>query len=59
MDACKDFVQTDVGEPGSPNIIINGDESWCFQLDPGTKRQREEWRKHNTPRPKYHASKSC
>jgi hypothetical protein len=26
----KDFVQRDVGESGSLNIIINGDGPWCF-----------------------------
>jgi hypothetical protein len=26
-----------------------GDESWCFQYDPQTKRQRAEWRSTGTP----------
>jgi len=31
------------------NSIIAGDESWCFQYDPQTKRQSAEWRSTGTP----------
>jgi len=32
--------------------VITGDETWCFQYDPETKRQSMQWKTHNSPRPK-------
>jgi len=32
--------------------VITGDETWCFQYDPETKRQSMQWKKQNSPRPK-------
>jgi len=32
--------------------IITGDETWCFQYDPETKRQSAEWKARNDPKPK-------
>jgi len=31
--------------------VITGDETWCFQYDPETKRQSMQWKKQNSPRP--------
>jgi len=44
--------------------VITGDETWCFQYDPETKRQSMQWKTQNSPRPKKHAclgprSRSC
>jgi hypothetical protein len=30
--------------------VITGDEAWCFQYDPQTKRQSLEWRSPTSPR---------
>jgi len=39
--------------------VINGDETWCFQYDPETKRQSMQWKIQNSPRPKKaHMSRS-
>ena len=32
--------------------VITGDETWCFQYDPETKRQSTQWKTQNSPRPK-------
>jgi len=31
---------------------ITGDETWCFQYDPETKRLNIQWKTQNSPRPK-------
>lgn len=39
----------------NPNFfdnVITGDETWCFEYDPETKRQSTEWHTKNSPRPK-------
>ena len=39
--------------------VITGDETWCFQHDPETKRQSMQWKTQNLPRPKKaHLSRS-
>ncbi|KAG5319282.1 MOS1T transposase, partial [Pseudoatta argentina] len=44
-------------DPNFLDKIITGDESWCFQYDPSTKRQSMEWRgrgeMHPEKRPLY------
>jgi len=35
--------------------VITGDETWCFQYDPETKRQSMQRKTQNSPRPKNHA----
>ena len=30
--------------------VITGDETWCFQYDPETKRQSMQWKTRNSPR---------
>lgn len=40
---------------GQDNILettITGDESWCFEYDPESKRQSAEWHTNASPRPK-------
>jgi len=32
--------------------VITGDETWCSQYDPETKRQSMQWKTQNSPRPK-------
>jgi len=32
--------------------IVTGDETWCFQYDPETKRQSAEWKAPDEPKPK-------
>jgi len=32
--------------------VITGDETWCFQYDPETKRQSMQWKTRISPRPK-------
>ena len=32
--------------------VITGDETWCFQYDPETKRQNMQWKTQNSLRPK-------
>ena len=32
--------------------VITGDETWCFQYDPETKRQSMQWKTQNSPLPK-------
>jgi hypothetical protein len=32
--------------------VITGDETWCFQYHPETKRQSMQWKTQNSPRPK-------
>jgi histone-lysine N-methyltransferase SETMAR len=34
------------------NGVITGDESWCFQYNPETKRQSMQWKTSASPRPK-------
>jgi hypothetical protein len=31
--------------------VITGDETWCFQHGPETKRQSMQWKTQNSPRP--------
>ena len=32
--------------------IVTGDETWCFEYDPETKRQSAEWKAPDEPKPK-------
>jgi len=34
------------------DMVITGDETWCFQYYPETKRQSMQWKTQNSPRPK-------
>lgn len=37
--------------------IVTGDETWCFQYDPETKRQSAEWKHPDEPNPKKNSSR--
>lgn len=38
--------------PNFLKSIVTGDETWCFQYDPKTKRQSAEWKSSNSPQAK-------
>lgn len=59
VNAARDFIEFADSNPDFLNKIITGDESWCFQYDPTTKRQSAEWVGKNSPKPiKSRATKS-
>jgi len=39
-------------DPSFLRTIVTGDEIWCYQFDPESKRQSMEWRSPPSPRPK-------
>ncbi|GFG29051.1 hypothetical protein Cfor_02081 [Coptotermes formosanus] len=49
VECCRSFIEF-VGE-GSDVLqrIVTGDENWCFQFYPETKRRSFEWRGTNSP----------
>lgn len=49
-DACKDLITTADANRNFLDSIVTGDESWCYQYDPETKRQSMEWRSSTSPR---------
>lgn len=51
VDCCRDFVETCDADPNFLSSIVTGDESWCFQYDPLTKRQSSAWLSPGVPRP--------
>lgn len=52
VDTCRDIVAAAGNDPNFLNSIVTGDETWCFQYDPETKRQSAEWLSKEEPRPK-------
>lgn len=57
--ASETFVEMADSDSNFLNKIITGDESWCFQYDPSTKRRTMEWRGCGEGRPtKIRAVKS-
>jgi histone-lysine N-methyltransferase SETMAR len=40
------------GNEGMFDRVITGDETWCFQYDPETKRQSKQWKTQDSPWPK-------
>ncbi|XP_018377814.1 PREDICTED: putative uncharacterized protein FLJ37770 [Trachymyrmex cornetzi] len=46
---CKDIVKESKKDKNFLYNIVTGDETWCFQYDPETKRQSAEWRPQNEP----------
>lgn len=52
VNASRDFVQMVTNNPNFLKSIVTGDESWCFEYDPSTKRQSSEWITPGTPKPK-------
>lgn len=57
--ASETLIKMADSDPNFLDKIITGDESWCFQYDPSTKRQSMEWRGRDEERPtKIRAVKS-
>jgi len=57
---CKDIVKESKKDKNFLYNIVTGDETWCFQYDPETKRQSAEWRPQNEPatkKPRFEKSK--
>ena len=46
---CQDFLERQDDILGR---VITGDETWVYEYDPETKRQRAQWKTANSPRPK-------
>ena len=49
---CKDLIKESKKDPNFKYSIVTGDETWCFQYDPETKRQSAEWKHPTEPKPK-------
>lgn len=52
FEAAGDFIDLCDSDPSLLQSIVTGDETWCLQLDPLTKRQSMEWRSTTSPRTK-------
>jgi hypothetical protein len=49
---CRDIISAAENDPDFLKSIVTGDETWCFQYDPKTKRQSAEWKSSNSPQAK-------
>ncbi len=59
ISSSQDFIAMADGDSNFLRSIVTGDESWCLEYDPETKRQSSEWTSPKKPRPmKVRASKS-
>jgi transposase len=52
METSGDFITMCDQNPSFLRSIVTGDETWCYQYDPQSKRQSMEWRSPSSPRPK-------
>ena len=52
METSGDFITICDQYPSFLRTIVTGDETWCYQFDPESKRQSMEWRPPSSPRPK-------
>ena len=52
LQVCQDIIERLQTEPDLPRRVITGDETWNFEYDPETKRQRCQWKSPTSPRPK-------
>lgn len=50
----RDIVAAAKNDSNFLKSIVTGDETWCFQYDPETKRQSAEWKSKNSPQAKKH-----
>lgn len=58
-EAAGDLITMCDRDPSFLRTIVTGDETWCYQFDPDSKRQSMEWRSPSSPRPKkYRCQKS-
>lgn len=48
----RDVIAASRNDPNFMKTIVTGDETWCFQYDPETKRQSVEWKSKNSPQAK-------
>ncbi|UYV61578.1 hypothetical protein LAZ67_1005355 [Cordylochernes scorpioides] len=49
---CRDIISAYENDSNFLKSIVTGDETWCFQYDPKTKRQSAEWKSKNSPQAK-------
>ena len=52
MDTCNDFLAQTGNDVDFLGSIITGDETWCYEYDPETKRQSMTWKTAGSPKPK-------
>ncbi|CAK9820098.1 Mariner Mos1 transposase [Anthophora quadrimaculata] len=52
VEHCRDMKRSTARDPDFMSCIVTGDETWCFQYEPLTKRQSSEWKHPESPRPK-------
>lgn len=52
MDTCGELIVNADADLAFLDSIVTGDESWCYQYDPETKRQSTEWRSPSSPKQK-------
>ncbi|GBM92183.1 Mariner Mos1 transposase [Araneus ventricosus] len=52
METSGDFIDACDRNPQFLETIVTGDDSWCYQYDPETKRQSMEWCSSSLPHPK-------
>lgn len=52
MQHCIDMQNRADNDPTFMKTIVTGDETWCYQYDPLTKRQSAEWLEDGDPKPK-------
>jgi hypothetical protein len=57
LQACQEFIQSVDDDRSLLDSVVMGDETWCFQYDPQTKRQSMEWHSLSSPRQKISVSK--
>ena len=50
VDHCKDLVVAARNDPNFMKSIVTGDETWCFQYDPESKRQCAVWKSPSSPK---------
>lgn len=52
IEHCKDIIKHARRDENFLKTIVTGDETWCFQYEPQTKRQSAEWRSPDEGNPK-------
>jgi hypothetical protein len=52
LSVCADLLDQVKADPELMDRVITGDENWCFQYHPETKRQSLEWCSKGSSRPK-------
>jgi hypothetical protein len=59
LDVCSDLSRRLAEGKNFLDGVVMGDESWCFQYYPETKRQSMQWKTSASPRPeKAHMSRA-